>query len=259
MSSERQRAVSTPPQAETPRFPNERTTYMPFRFSATALASYGAGDYQPLLRELQCNSPDSYERVGIDRALAISCDLALTGMRFGGTILDVGCSSGTISRLLAETGYQVTGVDHDIVARVQNWQNPERLAGARHCLQSSSCRFVATDIDEFLKTTGDVFDVALLLSILHHFLQGYGYTGLNAMTPDRFAAFLKRLCSRVRHYLYVEVPGFDEYEEMPLDPARHFHFPGYFVEAGLATGVQLVANTVATNGKPRHLYRVDLA
>jgi SAM-dependent methyltransferase len=255
---ERQIAVTTSPLAEPSRFPNERTTYLPYRFSAAALASYGAGNYQPLLAELQAAGADSYERAGVDRALAIACDLALAGMRDGGTILDAGCSTGTVARLLAETGYRVTGVDRDIVADVQKWQNPERLTGARKCLETLTCRFVAADIEEFLETTGDVFDVALLLSILHHFLEGYGYTGRNAMPPERFAAFLKRLCSRVRRYLYVEVPGPDEYQEMPPDPTHQFRFPGYFVDAGLASGIHLVASTVATNGKPRRLYRVDL-
>ena len=256
---ERGITVSTPPPAAPSGFPNERTTYLPYSFSAAALTSYGAGNYQLLMAELQAAGADSYERAGVDRALAISCDLALSGMRDGGTILDAGCSTGTIARLLAETGYRVTGVDRDIVASVQKWQNPERLTGARNRLETPTCLFVAADIEEFLETTTDVFDVALLLSILHHFLEGYGYTGMNAMPPARFATFLQRLCSRVRCCLYVEIPGQDEYEEMPPDPTGQFRFPGYFVDAGLACGIQLVASTVATNGKPRRLYRVNLA
>jgi SAM-dependent methyltransferase len=255
---ERQMAVNTSGPAAPLRFPNESTTYLPYRFSTAAMASYGAGNYQSLLAELRATSADSYERAGVDRALAIACDLALAGMREGGTILDAGCSVGTITRLLAETGYHVTGVDRDIVASVQKWQNPQKLTGARRRLETFTCRFVTADIEEFLETTGDIFDVALLLSILHHFLEGYGYTGINAMPPERFAAFLKRLCSRVRSYLYVEVPGPDEYEEMPPDPTHQFHFPGYFVDTGLASDIHLVAITVATNGKPRRLYRVDL-
>ena len=251
-------ALSTSLPAGPSRFPNESTTYLPYRFSAAALASYGAGNYQPLLAELRATGAETYERAGVDRALAIACDLALAGMREGGTILDAGCSVGTISRLLAETGYHVTGLDRDIVASVQKWQNPEWLTGARRRLETFTCRFVTADIEEFLETTSDVFDVALLLSILHHFLEGYGYTGMNAMAPERFASFLKRLCSRVRRYLYVEIPGPDEYEEMPPDPTHQFRFPGYFVDTGLACGIHLVASTVATNGKPRRLYRVDL-
>jgi hypothetical protein len=54
------------PLAEPSRFPNERTTYLPYRFSAAALASYGAGNHQPLLAELQAAGADSYERAGAD-------------------------------------------------------------------------------------------------------------------------------------------------------------------------------------------------
>ena len=248
-------AVSTLSEVEPFRFPNERTTYLPYQFSANALAAYGRGTYQPLLAELRNVETDTYERAGVDRALAIACDLALVGMRTGASILDAGCSTGTISRLLAETGYRVTGVDCDIVATVQKWQSPERLIRERENLGTLTCRFVAADIQEFVESTNEVFDVALLLSILHHFLQGYGYSGRNGMPPERFAAFLKRLCSRVRQYLYVEIPGPDEAEEMPPDPTHRFRFPGYFVEMGLATGIHLVA----TNGKPRRLYRVDLS
>lgn len=240
------------------RFPHEGTTYQPVGFSAAALRSYGRGDYEPLLAELRAEPRDSYERVGVDRALAIAADLALSGMRRGATILDVGCSTGTISRLLSETGYRVTGVDPDVVAAVQEWQNRESLLNARRRMETATCRLVTSDIWEFLEQTSEVFDVALLLSVLHHFLQGYGYSGVQALATDRFDAMLKLLCSRIRSYLYVEVPGPDEFEEMPPDPSGRFIFPAYFLEAGLSSSVHLIATTVATNGKPRRLYRVEL-
>lgn len=240
------------------RFPHEQTTYQPCELSRLALWRYGVGDYGPLLKELRAKPRDSYERAAVDRALAIGIDLAVSGMRRGATILDVGCGGGTISRLLAETGYHVTGVDQDIVAGAQEWQDREVLASNRKQMESAGCRLLTTDVVEFLENTAEVFDVALLLSVLHHFLHGYGYSGAGEIAPDRFDALLKSFCSRVRSYLYVEAPGSDEFQEMPPDPTGRFLFPAYFLEAGLGTDVRFIAASVATNGRPRRLYRVDL-
>lgn len=223
-----------------------------------ALRRYGMGDYEPLLAELRAKPPSSYERVGVDRALAIAADLALLGMHDGATILDVGCSTGTIARLLSETGYSVTGVDSDVVARVQKWQDGERLRKTRQRMEAPTCRFIISDILEYLEQTNSAFDVTLLLSVLHHFLTGYGGSGVQAITAERFDALLRTVCSRTKSYLYVEAPGSDEREEAPPDASARFLFPSYFLEAGLSSKVQRIASAVATDGKPRRLYRVHL-
>ena len=223
-----------------------------------ALRRYGMGDYEPLLAELQAKPRTSFERVGVDRALAIAADLALLGMHDGATILDVGCRTGTISRLLAETGYCVTGVDSDVVVGTQKWQESERLMKTRQRMETATCRFIVSDIVEYLEQTSSAFDVTLLLSVLHHFLAGYGYSGVKAITAERFDALLRTVCSRTKSYLYVEAPGSDESEEMPPDASTRFLLPSYFLEAGLSSRVQRIGSAVATNGKPRRLYRVHL-
>lgn len=201
---------------------------------------------------------DSYERAGVDRALTIAIDLAMRGMHQGATILDVGCSTGTISRLLSEIGYHVTGIDSDVVAEVQHWQDRGSLVNHRKRMQSGSCRLITANIADFLRSSRESFDVGLLLSVLHHFLEGYGYRGVGAVAADQLDSLLKRLCSCIRSHLYVEVPGPDEEKEMPPDPSRRFVFPLYFVQEGLCSRVEFLGASVATNGKPRRLYRVDL-
>lgn len=239
-------------------FPGPDTTYLPRDLSEESLRRLGHGDYEPLLAELAAMPPHAYERVGVDRAVAIAVDLALLGTAPDASILDIGCSIGTIAVVLAHLGFQVTGIDSDIVAEVQDWQDPAGLETARRAMSSERCRLLRADAREFLQAAEDTYDVALLLSVLHHWLEGYGYRGVDRFDRTAVDDTLRLLCRRVRSHLYVEVPIGDEAAEMRPDPEGEFLFPGWFQEQGLASSIELVASTIATNGKPRRLYRVDL-
>lgn len=233
------------------------TTYQPYGFSSAALRSYGGGDHMPLLTELADRS--DYERVAVDRALAVQVDMALLGLPVPSRVLDVGCSVGTVAVLLAASGHRATGIDSDIVARVQDWQDPDRLRAARvgpHL--PDGCRLLQRDLREHLDVEDEPIDVVLLFSVLHHWLAGYGYTGEATFSRDDVRETLTRVCERTTTCLYVETPIEDEREEMPPDPDGEFLFPSWFLSAGLAIQVELVTSTIATNGKPRRLYRVDL-
>lgn len=234
------------------------TTYLPCRFSREALAGFGLGKPARLLRELQAQG-GGYERVGVDRALAIAIDLACLGVPASTRILDVGCSVGTIALLLSEIGYDVTGIDNDAAALVQEWIDGPALEAARERQRTERCQLLEADLRAHLRDTSETYDVALLLSVLHHWLPGYGYTGIRRFERAEVAATLKELCRRVRRSLYVEIPIVDEIAEMPADPEGEFLFPGWFLAAGLATQATLVASTIATNGKPRRLFRIDLS
>jgi SAM-dependent methyltransferase len=233
------------------------TTYLPHSFSAAALERFGRGDTKALEEELEGKS-GSYERVGVDRALGIAIDLALLGVRPDASILDIGCSVGTISVLLSRIGYRVTGIDSDIVAQVQDWQDTEALSAARTGIESANCRLIQVDLRDHLASLEGSHDIALLLSVVHHWLAGYGYSGQEQFDRAEVRETLEELCRRVRSHIYLEVPIGDEAEEMPPDPQEEFLFPDWFLTAGLATDVSLVTSTVATNGKPRRMYRIDL-
>jgi SAM-dependent methyltransferase len=227
----------------------DATTHLPCRFSREALASFGMGKTARLLRELQTQG-GTYERVGADRALAIAIDLACLGVPATARILDVGCSVGTIALLLSEIGYAVTGLDSD---------GGRELAEAWERQRTERCRLIEADLRTYLRDSTETYDVALLLSVLHHWLPVAAPAGGRSFGRDELRAALTALCGRVRRSLYVEIPIVDELAETPPDPAGEFLFPGWFLEAGLATQATLVASTIAANGRPRRLFRVDLS
>lgn len=233
-------------------------TYLPRNLSARALRNFGVGRFD-LLREELRQSGGKYERVGVDRALAIALDLAMLGEPNQLRILDIGCSVGTISALLASVGHRVDGIDSDVVARVQEWQDPTLLTETRQAASTDNCHFFKRDLREHLSASPDSYDAALLLSVVHHWLSGYGYTGETRFDRAEVGNTLRQLCARVRKYLYMEVPIVDEYPEMPPDPEGDYLFPSWFLSAGLATSIELIASTIATNGKPRRLYRINLS
>jgi SAM-dependent methyltransferase len=233
------------------------TTYQPFGFSDTALARWGLGDYDTVLQELARREGD-YERVAVDRALAIAVDMASIGLPIPSRVLDVGCSVGTISVLLAAAGHVVTGIDSDVVADVQDWQNPTRLQAARAAQTSARCVLLRRDLRDHLRVDSSTVDVVLLLSVLHHWLSGYGYAGVATFDRVEVRATLEQLVERVTCCLYVETPIHDEAPEMPPDPEGEFLFPEWFVDVGLAREIVLVCSTIASNAKPRRLYRVDV-
>lgn len=89
----------------------------------------------------------------LDSPLAVikSVIPSLAGIR----ILDVGCGSGGLARLLAEEGAEVTGID----------PNPQALTAARTLVPAA--RFEAASA-EALPFEDAAFDVVLVVNALHH-------------------------------------------------------------------------------------------
>ncbi len=232
------------------------TTYLPL-LSQQARSAFGAGTLDPVLAEL-AEISKSYERVGVDRALAIATDFAVRGMARELSILDVGCSVGTVSALLAEIGHRVTAIDNDVAVAKESWHDMAAVDAYRKELAGPNWQFVPCGLADHLESTDQRYDCALLLSVVHQWLGGWPFLGPAGYDPRALDELLRELCGRVEECLYIETVLPDEYGQMPYDPGGEFAFPGWFLNQGLATNVELVACTVADGGKPGRLYRVDM-
>lgn len=229
-------------------------SYQPVNLTDGALSECARGDTTQLFEELR--REPHYERVGVDRALAIAIDLTLQGCGVGTTILDVGCAEGVITRLLSEFGFCCTGIDSDVVATVHHWQTQDSLGAARDGYAGPNCVYFRADALEFFETAPQR-DVTLLLSVLHHWLPGYGFRG-GGLGREAMDSALRRVVATTRRFLYVETPIADEFAEMPPDELDEFTFPSWFLANRLAASATMIASSCATNGAPRRLFRVNL-
>ena len=150
-------------------------------FSERALRAFGRGKYEPLRTELASLPAGSYDRVGVDLALALAIDFAACGPTHKYSVLEVGCGGGLISELLHACGYSVTGIDRDATPR-----------------SARGLRILKTGLADFLNDDLADFDITLLLSPIDRKLRG-------ASLADTGEEVLRR----TRSHVYIEEPGFD--------------------------------------------------
>jgi SAM-dependent methyltransferase len=210
-------------------FPGGTTTYLPTGLTEQSVRAFGRGRYEPIQREIAGKAPESYERVGVDRALAIAVDLAADWPVRRLQILDVGCSTGLMSKLLNACGYAVTGIDRNTAPR-----------------QCERLRILQIELTRFLAEHDESFDVVLLLNGLHWFpTQEHG-----------LPADIEELCRRARSHLYIEAPLSIENEEFcSTDTLLR---PHALVDHGVGKRIRWIATTIASDAKSRRLYRVDV-
>lgn len=77
--------------------------------------------------------------------------------------LDLGCGIGFFSRILKEKGWTVLGIDID--------QEAIELAKGT-CSRDATISFQVGDVEEFVHSSGDTFDLILCLEVIEH-LNGY--------------------------------------------------------------------------------------
>ena len=165
--------------------------------------------YQPLY---ECPAgPTETRRPCADRAETIerALDLDPHGMR----VLDLGCSLGWFSFYFAERGAQVTGLD----------SNPTGVALARRVGEyngiPTSFYVVDVTLDFVRGLSKSEFDVALVLSLLHHVIHEHGL--------DEAQSLVAELCERVP-LVFVELATRREpvthpwRESLPEDPMAVF-------------------------------------
>lgn len=229
-------------------------TYLPVFADPDIYRSLIERDYELFATPLQ--PVFAYERIGLDRLLAIRNDLDQLGILPPCSILDVGCNTGLFSAGLASVGYKVLGVDNNIVTEAQDFypHPPLELAERTRAmlgLAVPQLDFRAIDIGDFLDQDGRTFDGCLLLSVVHQWFQGYAETGIGRLSTDVIRARLTALARRIRRVIYYEGPD---------DAATHAQLPlpAWFSELGRNVRIEPIAFSPAANGELRTVYRILL-
>ena len=107
------------------------------------------------------------------------------------TVLDLGCSSGELSNIIAERVKKVVGIDHNEIS----------IKKAKEAYTKENLTFICEDAKAFLEESSEKFDVLILSHILEHIDE-----------PKEFLLNFKESFD----YIYVEVPDFDK------TPANHY-------------------------------------
>jgi SAM-dependent methyltransferase len=188
-----------------------------------------------------------YERLGIDRAFMILCDIsARYGTPSGWRIVDLGCNTGTISALIAAKGNTVIGVDNFII-NVQNiYDNVFQKTFEQ---RSEELTFVNRDVNAFLEEVQYGYDFILLLSVAHHWETGYDRKTPPLYSNQEMHDIFTRIKLICRKAVYLELPDGESY--WPRGYAENFiarFFQGWTHD--------IVGFTVGPVGTIRWLYCV---
>ncbi|MEA5010983.1 MAG: methyltransferase domain-containing protein [Angelakisella sp.] len=199
-----------------------------------------------LMRTLNAGN---YERIGLDRLYLILADINKNyGRDYGFSILDVGCNNGLISNFLAAYGNQVTGIDNFVID-TQGRYDKLVFEG------NSQAKLINTDIENFFVNSNENFDFTLLLSVAHQWEFGYAQTQENKKNANNISAIMKEVENRTKRAIYyecpMEEPGFSNQYGITFLKNYLFNYP--------SLSIVKIAETVASNGYIRHLYRISKA
>jgi len=136
--------------------------------------------FQRLSHEMSFRVYDSADHAWRQKA----CEFILDFIEREHTVLDLGCSSGEITHLIATKAKSVVGIDHD----------KKSIDAAQKAYSKENLNFICADAIDYLKSTQRKFDVLILSHVLEHIDE-----------PERF---LQEFRDSFR-YFYIEVPDFD--------------------------------------------------
>ncbi len=173
-------------------------TYLPDLSVSDLVHALASQDWATVDEKL---SLQQYERLGLDRALAIASDLlarhqSLRALR----ILDVGCNNGLVAKVLSALGCSVVGIDNgdvDSQGLYSDLQSQTQFAGFE---------LHTKDLAEFLDVDDRYWDCILLLSVTHHWETGYAMSGKRRYTDDDIGRLLATMFRRTRLSIYYECP-----------------------------------------------------
>lgn len=219
-----------------------KITYLPEIDISALLVGLYSGNWSEIDEAL---SQQSYERLGLDRALLIASDLL---SRFGSLqglhVLDVGCNNGIFAKTLAAFGCHVVAIDNGDI----NGQ------GLYHELQVGSAvhgfEFQQTDILDFLRNDRRLWDCVLLLSVTHHWETGYAMSGERRYTDRDIGQILATLLQRTKRSIYYECPV----NEPGFEPGAGVNFLLRYMPH--LPEIKFVSQTIGPNGYLRDLWDI---
>jgi SAM-dependent methyltransferase len=181
-----------------------------------------------------------YERLGLDRALAIASDLIARHQSLQGLkALDVGCNNGLVAKTLSALGIGVVGIDNNDVDR----QGQTRFA---------EFEYHRKDLAEFLYEEDRCWDCILLLSVTHHWETAYAMSGERRYSDDDIRRLLATLFRRTRLSIYYECPS--------CEPGFKAGFGVEFLfrHCGELPNLRVLGKTIGPNGYLRELWALDM-
>lgn len=179
----------------------------------------------------------NYERLGLDRALLIAADILIRQGRINRfSILDVGCNSGLIGRVLGMLGNSIVAIDSGVVDVQERY---ETLSGIQK-----------VDLFDYLISNQAHWDFVLLLSVAHHWESGYAMSGKGIYSEARIHEIFATLKQRTDGGIYLELPL--------KEPGFSPDFSDEFVKK-YCRDFQIVEinRTIGTNGFLRRLFYLD--
>jgi SAM-dependent methyltransferase len=188
-----------------------------------------------------------YERLGLDRALAIASDLiarhqSLSGLR----ILDVGCNNGLIANVLSALGCSVVGIDNGDV------DDQGLYSDLQSQTQFLGFEFHRKDLAEFLDVERRNWDCILLLSVTHHWETGYAMSGKRHYSDEVIGRLLATMFRQTRLSIYYECPS--------SEPGFEFGFGINFLlrYCKELPKIRSLGHTIGPNGYLREFWALDM-
>lgn len=219
-------------------------TYLPELSISEILNAVESQEWEPIAKALE---QQQYERLGLDRALAIALDIfsrheSLKNIR----VLDVGCNNGLLAKILTALGCYVVGIDNGDV------DNQGIYTEIISQTSLADFEFHQKDLADFLKYDTHYWDCVLLLSVTHHWETGYAMTGKRRYSDLDIRILLRKLFERTRSNIYYECPS----NEPGFEAGFGINF--LFRYCNELPKIRSLGNTIGPNGYLRQLLALDM-
>ena len=219
-------------------------TYLPELSISDLVHALTSQDWSAIGEKL---NTQQYERLGLDRALAIASDLfARHGSLQDLRILDVGSNNGLVCKVLSALGCSGVGIDNGDI------DGQGFYADLKSQTRSAGFEFHRKDLAEFLELDDRRWDCILLLSVTHHWETGYAMSGERRYSDDDIRHLLSTLFRRAGSSIYYECPSNE---------------PGFQADFGVdflrrhcneLPKMRMLGHTIGPNGYPRDFWALDM-